>query len=249
MLVLDIKDKTFESLTNYYSKVQDMDLFISVCKEMVKAKNSTPQMRGEVCESVLYVMLKTFIEKNNLTDWRISKGLILKNVDDYNSSYFTELDITLFTPECVIGFECKSYKGEKYLSDKGTLYLVKKGKSKKVMDVFDQHYKHFMALENNIRCALQPVMHSKYKSYRLVYFDFGDVPTEDRREPNCRALFPIANTDNLFNLFRGYSERPKYWDMKVVNRVVDIIEKASKKNASAHLDYVASLNRGRSSNK
>lgn len=211
---------------------------------MLDNKDSTAQMRGEVCETVLYVMLNDFITKNNLTDWRICKGLILKDVNkERDNSYFTEVDLTLFTPKCVYSFECKCYKGNKYLSDKGTLY-VRRGKSyKKALDVFDQHFKHFKVLFDTIKPGLNKSLDDKnYKSFKLLYFDFSTERTKDKREDKYKSLFPIINEDNLFSLFKTYKDRPDYWNMDIVNKVVDIVVKGTKVNKKKHLEYVKGLN-------
>lgn len=247
---MDVKGKTYNSLISYYNKEKNLKKFLAVCDCMVKSQTSTPEMRGEICESVLYIMLTDFIEKNKLTDWRISKGLILKNISEEKSSeYVTELDLTLFTPKCVFSFECKSYKGQKRLKDKGTLYLKRSKGYKKSVDIFDQHVKHFNVLEENLKCALNPVKSLTYKSYRLLCFEFSDTPLIDKREDKYRALFPVCNSNNLYNIFKGYKDRPVYWNMDRVNRVVDIIEKATEKNTKRHIDYVSSLNHSRSLHK
>lgn len=244
----NIKDKTFDSLVRYYNKEKNVKKFIDVCKKMIIAPNSTPQIRGEICESVLFVMLTDFIEKNNLKDWRISKGLILKDLNSpKDSKFLTELDLTLFTPKCIFSFECKSYKGEKYLDDKGTLYVKSGNRFKKKLDVFQQHYNHFKVLDNNVKCAFRPSDSKKFKSYRLLYFDFGDIPTEDRRSSEYKKLFPICNVNNLYSLFLEYSKRPDYWDMNYINKVVDVIEMAKEKNTKLHLEYVTNLKHTRDS--
>lgn len=237
-----IKESTFDSLVRYYEKIGDIKKFTLVCHAMVKDKESTPAMRGEIAETVLYVMLQDFIEKNSLTDWRLSKGMILKDPDNYSNGYLTELDLTLFTPKCIFSFECKSYKGEKYLTERGTLNLKKGEKITKVMDVFDQHSKHFNMLYTNLECALKKdADDKKYKSFKLLYFDFADMPTEDKREKLYSRVFPIVNVKNLYSLFKDYDSRPTYWNMYAVNKVVDVIEKNKKKNTKNHLNYVTNL--------
>ena len=247
---MDVKNKTFNSLVNYYNKDKNIKKFLALTKAMVTSPKSTPLMRGEICESLLYVILTDFIERNNLKDWRISKGLILKDIrEGANKDYLTELDLTLFTPKCIFSFECKSYRGEKFLTDTGSLYVKRGKRYRKVMNVFDQHAKHFNVLQDNLKCAYQPNEDERFKSYRLLYFDFGDIPTEDRREDKYRGMFPICNVNNVYSLFKDFNKRPNYWDMNRVNRVVDIIEKAGEKNAKLHLDYVTNLKRVRSKSK
>lgn len=245
MINISIKDNTFDVLVSYYNKTKDMKKFIAVCREILEKKASTPEMRGEVCETVLYVMLNDFIEKNKLKGWRVSKGLILKDVNrEKDHNYYTEVDLTLFTPKCVYSFECKCYKGEKYLTDKGSLY-VKRGKEfKKSLDVFDQHFKHFKVLYDNIKFAIdKSVDDSKYKTFKLLYFDFSIERTGDKRDKKYQSLFPIINESNLYSLFNTYNDRPNYWNMELVNKALDIIEKASEKNAEKHLAYVKSLHK------
>jgi len=244
---MSIKDSTFDTLVRYYDKIKDLDKFVKVCNAMLVDEESTPVMRGEIAETVLYVLLDDYIKKNNLTDWRISKGLILKDINkDPSNEYFTELDLTLFTPKCIFSFECKSYKGSKYLTDSGTL-KVKRGNTYKVqLDVFDQHSKHFDVLFENIKCALDDDVYDKrFKSFKLLYFDFSDSPTVDKREQKYRRIFPIINENNLYSLFNKYDERPNYWNMKIVNKVVDIIEKNKKANTKRHLKYVTGLRNSR----
>lgn len=234
---------------DYYNKINDLDRFILVCREMLEKKASTPEMRGEICEVVLYVMLNDYIKKNNLKDWRISKGLILKDVNrEKDHNYYTEVDLTLFTPKCIYSFECKCYKGEKYLADRGTLF-VKRGKSyKKALDVFDQHYKHFKVLYDNVKVGMdKSVDDKKYKSFKLLYFDFSTERTQDKRDAKYKSLFPIINENNLFSLFKTYDDRPNYWNMPIVNKVVNIIEKNKESNTKNHLEYVSNLNHNRSS--
>lgn len=245
---MSVKDSTFDTLVDFYKDTGDLKKFLLICHAMVCAKESTAVMRGEIAETVLYVMLDDYIKKNNITDWRIVKGMILKDIDTYKShEYFTELDLTLFTPKCVFSFECKCYKGPKYLSDRGTLH-VKRGKSfKKALDVFDQHSKHFNVLFRTLEsCLDKEVDHKSYKSFKLLYFDFADIPTDDKREDFYRSLFPIVNTNNLYSLFKSFDNRPDYWKMKYVNRVVDIIEANKEKNTKAHLKYVTNLHNNRS---
>ncbi|MFQ9150782.1 MAG: nuclease-related domain-containing protein [Blautia sp.] len=46
-------------------------------------------------------------------DWFCAKGLIIKDINNPDSGYFTELDYTVFTPQKIFAFECKSYGGDK----------------------------------------------------------------------------------------------------------------------------------------
>lgn len=239
---MDVKNKTFNSFMRYYEREKDLAKFVAVCHETVKSPKSTPLIRGEVCECVLYVMLQEYIRRNNLTDWRISKGLILKDLKaSKDSGYLAELDITLFTPKCIFAFECKSYRGEKYLKDKGTLVVKTGGRFKEKLDVFQQHYNHFTTLNSNLKGGYIANDNPKYKSYKLLYFDFSDQPIKDKREEKYRRMFPICNVNNLHSLFMDYNKRPDYWNMNYVNKVVDIIEKVQEKNTKLHLDYVTNL--------
>lgn len=240
-----IKNRTFNSLVGYYQNHRNLDRFLEVCKTMIRDKKSTPEMRGEICESVLYVMLKDYIDRNKLKDWRISKGLILKDIkSDRNSKFLTELDLVLFTPKCVFSFECKSYRGEKYLAEEGTLYVKNGNQFEKKLDVFKQHYNHFKVLGTNINSGLLSPngRNTKtFKSHRLLYFDFSDVPTLDKRSEANKKVFPICNVNNLYSLFKDYDKRPDYWNMDFINKVVDVIESVNEKNTKNHRAYVSGL--------
>ena len=92
---------------------------------------------------------KNYLNRYNLTKygWFYSKGLILKDVNNPNSGYFTELDLTVFSPQRIFAFECKSYAGPKKITDKCTIRKKKGG----TFDVYDQHSKHFMVLADQLK--------------------------------------------------------------------------------------------------
>ena len=240
------KIRTNSVLMNYYNNNSDnLKKVIEVCKAMLKSKNSSADIRGELCETLLVIMLEDFIKKNNLdrAGWFLSKGLILKDLDNPTSEYLTELDITLFTPKKIYLFECKSYKGEKMVDKELTLYTKSSKGWNKKFDVYDQHTKHFLALYKYLE-GFRERVNSKYKPYKIVAFDFSDGDIIDKRAEKYKELFPIKNETNLYDIFKTYNDEPIQWDISYVRKVVEKLEETKGSLTAKHLDYVTSLHPG-----
>jgi hypothetical protein len=246
----NIKTKTYEEILKYYYKTKNIDKFLEVCRKILESNNSSPLMRGELAEVVLIALLEEFIEKHNLKSkgWFVSKGMILKDLENPKSAYTTELDITLFTPKQIILFECKSYKGKKQLRDKCSLYKRKnKGGYDLAIDVYSQHTKHLQAL-NKYLYKFQLESNAKKKPYKIVLFDFSDGELEDVREDKYKRIFQYVNEKTIYSIFNDYNTRPVLWSIEHVRKVVEVIDKSSEKLTSVHLDYVSSLNHSRNKN-
>lgn len=243
------KFKTNAVLMDYYNKVGDVRRTIEVSRAMLKSKNSSADIRGELCETVLVIMLEDFIKKNHLdrAGWFLSKGLILKDLDNPTSDYLTELDITLFTPKKIYMFECKSYKGLKMADKELTLYTKSKNGWSKKFDVYDQHTKHFLALYKYLEPFREKV-NTKYKPYKIIAFDFSDGEILDKREDKYKELFPIKNENNLYSIFNTYNNEPVQWDISYVRKVVEKLEENKEVLTREHLEYVTSLHPSRNSN-
>lgn len=236
-------ESTFNNMLSLYQRLGSIEKFKRVSKEIVSSPNSTRIMRGEVAESLLYVMLEHYIKVNNIKDWRITKGTILKKKKNNGKHHMCELDVTLFTPKCIFCFECKSYKGKTFLLNEGSLFTV--GKDNNLIfkvDVYKQQMNHVETLEHNLSYALVEKRNgSKYRSLKILMFDFADISTVDKRVKVNRELFPLLNENSLYNLFIDYNKRPTYWDMDKVNKILDIIEKNKSQLRIEHLKYVDSL--------
>lgn len=240
-----IKDNTQKILLDYYNKVKDVNAVIVVARAMLKSKNSNPMLRGELAETILSLMIRDYVIKNNLEDWILSKGLILKDLDNPDSNYSTELDVTVFTPNKVLLFECKSYKGEKIIKDPGELWIKnrKTGREKLAINVYDQHMKHYKVLYKYIRkfkIGLQ-----KTKPFSIAFFNFSDGECRDERSRDYKNLFPVVDETNLYKYLDAVVGKEKYWDMKYIRKVVKILNETKRSLSSAHIKYVSNLNNSR----
>lgn len=242
-----IKDKTAEALMDYWKANRNLARFLAVAKHMLVSSNSRPEIRGEMCEVVLEILLREFIRKNNLKEkgWFLVRGLILNDPERPNSEYLTELDLTLFTPKLIYAFECKSYKGSKVLKDECSIYLKNKDICKKKFDVYSQHKKHFVCLHKHLHHNLINV-DKDTKPYKLVLFDFSDGSLEDLREEKYKKIFPSVNPKTLTTLFSNYNSKRDNWDVKGVRREVLCLLEDKKNKTVDHLKYVTSLNHGNS---
>lgn len=239
----DVKSRTFDAIYNFYkSNNCDSQKTINVARKMLTSKNSSPLIRGELCEAVLTILLQRFIEDNNLKKkgWFISKGMYLKDLDNPDSSYITELDITLFTPRQIYMFECKSYKGAKTLKDECSIYVKRNGKTSLAKDVYDQQFKHFTALLKYVKPFLNNVK-SPVAPFKIIYFDFSDGDIKDVREDKYKVRMPLVDENTLYSLFDNYNSIPDYWDIKGIYKVVQIVNKNKNKLDKKHLSYVKSL--------
>lgn len=235
----NLKNKT-EEVIRKYSKGKDINVVKNVCYEILKSDNSSGVIRGELCECLLVLLLENYIKKNNLKDWVIAKGLILKDLDNTGSNFLTELDVTLFTPKMIYLFECKSYKGEKKLTKECTLYSKNNKSWVKRVDVFDQHKRHFICLYKYVK-KFRVNKDPKAKCFKIIMFDFSIGGIKDLREDKFKSLMPLLNENNLYSLFDNYEELEDNWDMKYIAKVIESLEKASSKRVDTHLEYVKSL--------
>lgn len=241
---MSLKDNTNTVLYDFYKSTGDLKKTIEVCRGMLESNKSTPEIRGEICEVVLVVMLEDYIAKNKLDKegWFISKSLILKDLENPLSNYLTELDVTLFTPKKVYLFECKSYRGDKRFIKECTLVL-KNRKNNKSFDVYSQHIKHYKALYKYL-VKFRKKVDTIHKPYRIACFNFSQGTTEDERNSKFRNLFPVLDDSNLYELFSSYDSEPDQWDINYVRRVVNILDDSKEAFTGTHLNYVSSLHSG-----
>ena len=210
----DYKLSTHEKLMNYYD-AHDLNKAIKVGRAMLEStsyKGETTfiaHVHGEIAETILECIIMDYIRKYNLQKygWFYKKGLILKDINHADSGYYTELDLTVFTPQKIFAFECKSYGGNKQL-------------------------KPFRIVNPQ---------NAKYAPYQLVLFDFATGVTTDERLPQNKILMPCLNETNVSNIFKLNYDKPIMWDIKRVQKAVEIIASHTKQNTTKHLNYVKNL--------
>lgn len=240
----NLKNKTSTALLNYYSENPNLANFINVARKMLVVKGTSPLIRGEICEIVLEIILKEFMNKNkNITkDWILEGGLIINDKNNPTSDYLTEIDRVLFTPRMIYVFECKSYKGEKLLKDKGSLYVKKGNKFSMKLDVFEQNRKHSVALLKYILPSMKNKS-SDNKLVKMAMFDFSIGEYTDRREDKFKGIFPLVDDKTVLNLFKGYSSKDECWDMEKLKGIIESLNIDKSKKVNDHLNYVKGIKR------
>lgn len=210
------------------------------CKKLLEAedhkkdKNFKNKVHGEICEALLESLLLDYIDKNSLGNrWFIEKGMIIKDLDSGNTKFYTELDLTLFTPYKVVIFECKSYAGDKIIKDKCTI-----SRTCGDFDVYKQNKNHMTVLHTNIKsCLLDP----KAKPYKLALFDFSVGGLQDKRDSKYKKLMPVINIDNIDKFLDVINKQPTVWDIFNLKKITTIIMKRNKVLRGKHLEYVKGL--------
>ena len=119
---MSVKNKTNDVLLEFY-KTNSYEFTLAVAKKMLESKSYAGKrkfnsdLHGEICETVLEISIMEYMKlyPEKCKDWFYEKGLILKEVNNPDSEFLTELDLVLFTPTQICIFECKSYNSDKTL--------------------------------------------------------------------------------------------------------------------------------------
>lgn len=238
---MNVKDATRVNMIKMWNKTKDLPKFIKIVRATLNKPNSSPEIRGEMCEVVLELILKKYIHDHN-KPWFVSKGLILKDLDRLNSNYSTELDLTLFTESLVVAFECKSYKGDKKLKRECSIYTKNNnGGYNFKYDVYSQHIKHFNVLHKNIKQCLET--HKNVKPYKICLFQFASGTLIDERDVKYKRLMPCTDEVNINRFLDSLSNREKYWNLVELKNLIHILESDKETKTIEHLNYVKSIRR------
>ena len=214
------------------------------CKEDEEFRNI---VHGEVCETVLECYLIDYIKKNNLENqWFYEKGIILKDMNNPQGDYLTEVDMTLFTPFKILTIECKCYGGGKLLVDE--CKIVRKGL--KPYDVFKQHSKHIQTLMNNFyKFRLDNKYARAYSPIDAAYFDFSLGKITDKRSAEWKNKMPVLNVENLYKHLDNYQGKPNCWNILGLRKAVDVVIRNRDILRKKHLVYVKGLAKKREEQK
>lgn len=238
---MNVKDATRISMIKMWNKTKDLPKFIKIVRATLNKPNSSPGIRGEMCEVVLELILKKYIHDHN-KPWFVSKGLILKDPDRLDSNYSTELDLTLFTESLVVAFECKSYKGDKKLKKECSIYTKNSsGMYNFKYDVYSQHIKHFNILHKNIKQCLKT--HKNVKPYKICLFQFAFGDLIDERDIKYKRLMPCIDEININKFLDSLSNREIYWNLQELKILVKNLESDKITKTKEHLNYVKSIRR------
>lgn len=172
-LMSSYKKSTYDILMEYYQN-NGFEKTVETARKMLSSKTHKEDMlflthvHGEICEVVAMLTIDQFMQQHpeETKDWFVTKGTILRDPQNKGrKNYFTELDVTLFTPQMIYALECKCYSGEKKLQDECT--INRRGNK---TDVYAQHKRHIEVLINNIDTARQ---RKDVQGYQLILLIFG----------------------------------------------------------------------------
>ena len=242
---MSYKKSSHKALTEY-RKSHSMEQTIAVARKMLLSESHrdnhvfTSHVHGEICETILELIVHDYIAKFPIKtkNWFDAKGLIIKDINRPDSGYFTELDYTVFTPQKVFAFECKSYNGDKKIIDKCTIRRKTGGS----FDVYAQHERHAAVLADQLRPFRKRQFIEK-PAYQLVLFDFSIGDTIDTRTTSNKLLMPCLNEKNVLNIFQVYEQQPVIWNMEYLKKAIEIIQKRQVSNTEKHLKYVKGIKR------
>ena len=242
---MSYKEETNKVLLDLYRKTS-LDNVIEVARAMLESSTHKKDScflahtHGEICETVLECLILEYFKKFNLGryGWFYKKGLILKDINNPDSGYFTELDLTVFCPQKIFAFECKSYGGDNKIVDKCTI----KRKKGNPFDVYAQHSQHYKVLADQLKpFRVINKDTAGFSPYQLVLFDFSTGSTTDERTNENKLLMPCLNERNVLNIFKMVYNAPVLWNIGGLAKAMQIIEKHSKENSKKHLEYIKSI--------
>lgn len=230
-------------MLSYYEQ-HGYEKTIKMAKEMMASRHRKKDMHfmththGELCEVVAIVTVKEYMRNNpeKTSGWFYTHSTILKDPKgSRRTGFFTELDLTIFTPASIIALECKSYSGDKRLQDICTINV--KGRK---TDVFKQHRMHTEVLINNVDSARDD---KTVPGYQLSLFNFSNGDIRDERSDQNKAAMLLSDENTLPNILDYFAGKPPVWDMKTLRKFMSIIESKRIENAKAHESYLKSLGR------
>lgn len=243
------KKSTYDVLMDYYRE-KGFERTVETARHMLASEVHRGDrlffnhVHGEICEVVAVVTIEEFMRTHpeETKDWFVTKGTILRDPNNKGrKNYFTELDVTLFTPQRIYALECKCYGGDKKLQEVCTI-----NRSGNKTDVFAQHRKHVEVLINNVDTARKQ---KGAMGYQLILFNFSEGTLVDQRTRENKMLMLCLDEKTLPNLLAMNKELPTVWDIKLLKRYLSIIERRKDEMSKEHLKYVTELNKKRRSGK
>lgn len=228
---MKVKDSARKHLLDIYEKYGSKVAIETARASLTISKGGSEfksQFNGEICETVLEIILKELCKKNS--SWIYLKSVVLPDTETL-SDFLTEIDFVLITGSCIYCIECKSYAGDKTIINEGTVVL-KNGKKR---DVYKQDLLHLEVLGKLLHGF------SKTPKYKIVFFNFSTGEVNDLRDHIWKEKFPLVN-DSTFTTILENSK--PVWDLVGLRRAAPKIEKFSKQNRDRHLAYVKSKHGG-----
>ena len=235
----DLKKKTRLVLWDIYKK-EGFYVFMNTVDYMRKFEGrkwlDAIQVKGEVAEVVLEILVKQFIVERGIHDWYVHKGVILG--DKKNKVFSTEIDFILVTPQVVSIIEVKSFNGDKIITEDCTL-TARKGKNELSRNIFTQNKIHIQTFWKHFKCAAR-VKRGVIKS---VLFSFSLGTITDNRTDRKVKLMPVYTEDTIASYLEAIFclNRNPVWEVKKLEKLINASQKNYKALYNKHMRYINSI--------
>jgi Holliday junction resolvase-like predicted endonuclease len=238
-LKYDLKEKTRLILWSIY-KNEGFQVFMDTVNCMRKFEgrklDDVMQVKGEVAEVVLEILIKRFIAERKIHNWYVHKGVILGNKK--NKKFSTEIDFILITPQVVSVIEVKSLNGDKIITDDCTV-IVRKGKDELCKNIFAQNKIHIQTFWDNFKCVAK----GKSGIIKSVLFSFSLGNITDNRSASKINLMPVYTEDTIASYLEAifYLNREPVWEVAELERLISNSQTNYKALYDKHIRYINSI--------
>lgn len=215
-------------------KSKGIQFVYEVCRSMLSIKDNTGKKRtvnGNICEILLCLMTEEYLSKKHI-DGFIARSVILKDPKKPSSDFRTEIDFLFCTSQVIFCTECKSYVGEKRITDKFTLHT-----NSREFDVYKQNQIHVETLYKNISFAKLKQTDKYNIAMSGFLFSNGDIT--DTREEQYKRIMPAITQDNLYPFYNAVlsSNKSKVWDLAKLKKLISTILQ-NKNLRTEHKNYL-----------
>ena len=203
------------------------------CESWKDRQQERSTIKGELSEVALeYHLLWWLSQVSPLT---CIKSLCMKSK---TSDSTAEIDILLASPFKIYLFECKSFKGEKTVTQE--CFLQGSSSSK---DVYKQSKHHLRILEEHISCC-RPVLREPIKiaPYQLVLFELSSNDLDDQRSDKWKKAIPALTLDTLDEwLLTEFSKNYcTQWDYEKLVPILKYLDSISEQTFKFHMAKILS---------
>ena len=185
-------------------------------------------VRGELSEIYAEVCLREYVKTHKNSFY--TKSLCFPRADGKEG--FTEIDLALFSNKFVMLIECKSYSGQKTLTNEGCMNV--KGRSS--YNVFSQNRMHLVNLDAYIRKYRLASVEKGGKPYQLCMFSYSKDPIEDLRTDEWKSKFHLFTEESLLTYLNNLEKSEVIWDIKKLYKCVGEMQKHSEENMKKHIE-------------
>lgn len=184
-------------------------------------------IRGELSEIYAEVCMREYVKTHKNSFY--VKSLCFPRADGKEG--FTELDLTLFTDRFVMVCECKSYSGEKTMTNEGCMNV----KGRTSYNVFNQNRMHLSNLDPYIRRARLKTVDEGGKPYILCMFSYSKDPIDDLRTDEWKQKFRLLTEESMLSYLDTIAKNNIIWDIRTL---YDIVSKLNEKSADNKIKHI-----------